>query len=342
MVRKHEEIMPEGLEIRYLSVVDLKQGMPFQQKFAFTPQRRAAVRKLMEQKALQHIVVSLQGHPIAYLAVEQVRFHAYIFIFEETMPGTIDNTMFGRIADFLAVEWLINKVTSNNGAFDAWGERDGMRTHRADSDSPHFRRGIPLDVNGVHLETGLKFVYHNRPIRDVMNAEERRALMPLILEGIRDEAGYDQLAVHMRTILAQSGGELENAVKKVFRDARFSTALIYDSEGMKIVGAMFLRNNDPFCGKEYLVNGMVIAKEYRGLGYGRMLLDFAMAQLDSRCKQLTAEMFTTNLASRSLFEKHPAFSFVSRERAQSRLVNGYYRRTGTTGAQHFYSEQVPV
>jgi ribosomal protein S18 acetylase RimI-like enzyme len=342
MVRKHEEVMPEGLEIRYVSVADLKQGMPFQQKFAFTPERRTALRRLMEHKGLQHIVVALQGHPIAYLAVEQVRFHAYITVFEETMPGTIDNPMFGRIADFLAVEWLINSVSSSEGAFDAWGERDGQRCYSATTECPDFRRGIPLDANGVHTPTGLKFVYLTRPIRDELDIEQRRELMPLILQGIRDEAGHDELVVHLRTMLAQSGGELENVVKKTFRDARFCTALIYDSEGMKIVGQMFLRNNDPFNGKEYLVNGMVIAKEYRGLGYGRMLLDFAMANLDSRCRILKAEVFSSNIVSRSLFEKHPAFSFVSRERAQSRLVNGYYRRTGSTGIQHYFSEQVPV
>ena len=341
MVRKHEEIMPEGLEIRYVSVVDLKQSMPFQQKFAFTPERRQAVRRLMEHKALQHIVVSLQGHPIAYLAVEQIRFHAYIFVFEETMPGTVDNAMFGRIADFLAVEWLINSVGADQ-AFDAWGERDGQRYFSASSESPEFRRGILLDANGVHIPTGLKFVYHTRPIRDVMDVEQRRELMSLIMEGIRDEAGHDALCVGLRTMLAGAGGELENVVKKAFRDGRLCSALIYDSEGMKAVGHMFLRNNDPFNGKEYRINGMVIAKGYRGLGYGRMLLDFAMANLDSRCRQLKAEVYTSNQASRSLFEKHPAFSFLSRERAQSRLVNGYYRRTGTNGAQHYFSEQVPV
>ena len=341
MVRKHEEVTPEGLEIRYVSVADLKQGMPFQQKFAFTPERRQAVRRLMEHKALQHIVVSLQGHPIAYLAIEQIRFHAYITVFEETMPGTVDNAMFGRIADFLAVEWLINNVGSDQ-AFDAWGERDGQRCYKATAESSDFRRGVALDPNGMHIPTGLKFVYHTRPIRDVMDIDQRRELMPLVLEGMRDEAGHDALHVGLRTLLASAGGELENVVKKVFRDARFCTALIYDSEGMKVVGLMFLRNNDPFNGKEYSINGMVIAKEYRGLGYGRMLLDFAMANLDSRCRVLKAEAYTTNLASRSLFEKHPAFSFVSRERAQSRLVNGYYRRTGTNGAQHYFSEQVPV
>lgn len=342
MVRKHVELAPDGLEIRYLSANDLKQGMPFQQKFAFTPQRRAALRNVLEHKGLQHVVISLQGHPVAFLIVEQIRFHAYITIFEETMLGTIDNAMFGRVADFLAVEWLINTVKSDDKAFDAWGERDGHRMYIANAEHASFRRGIPLDANGVHVKTGLKFVYLNRPVRDELDIDQRRELAELVATGIRDEASYDQLGIHMRTLLVQSGGEVENAVKKAFRDARFCTALIYDSEGMKVVGAMFLRNSDPFNGKEYLVNGMVIAKEYRGLGYGRMLLDFAMASLDSRCRELKAEVFTSNLASRTMFEKHPAFSFVSRERAQSRLVNGYYRRTGTNALTHFHSELVPV
>lgn len=342
MVRKHEEIIPEGLEIRYLSLVDLKQGMPFQQKFAFTPERRAALRSVLEHRGLQHVVVSLQGHPIAFLCVEQVRFHAYIHIFEETMVGAVDKAMFGRIADFLAVEWLINKIKSDDPVFDAWGERDGHRAYRATVLPAEERKPFPLTAEGIDVKTGLKFVYHNRAIRDVMELEERRALTAFITEGIREEASYDQLNIHMRTLLSQSGGEVENAVKKAFRDSRICTALIYDTEGMKLVGQMFLRNTDPFSGKEYLVNGMLIAKEYRGLGYGRMLLDFAMANVDSRCRELNAEVFSSNTASRSLFENHPAFSFVSRERAQSRLVNGYYRRTGSSGAVHFHSEMVPA
>ena len=342
MVRKHEEIIPEGLEIRYLSVTDLKQGMPFQQKFAFTPQRRAALRNVLEHKGLQNIIVSLQGHPIAFLSVGQVRFHAYIHVFEETMPGTIDNAMFGRIADFLAVEWMIKTIWNDDPKFDAWGERDGMRSYQANLPAPEERPAFPLTANGVHTKTGLKFVYLNRSIRDSFELEQRRELMTLVADSIREEASFDQLNVHMRTLLAQSGGEVENAVKKTFRDSRICTALVYDSEGMKIVGAMFLRNVDPFSGKEYLVNGMFIAKEYRDLGYGRMLLDFALANVDSRCRELKAEVISGNIPSRSLFEKHPAFSFVSRERAQSRLVNGYYRRTGSSGAVHFHSEMVPA
>ena len=104
MVPKHVEMSPSNVTIRYLSDGDLYPAMPFAIKFATAPERRRIYKELVVRRDSQPLVISSEGHPIAFVLVKRERKHAVVLAMEELMLGTLDRTLSGRIADFLGME----------------------------------------------------------------------------------------------------------------------------------------------------------------------------------------------------------------------------------------------
>ena len=135
MVRKHVEMSPSNVTISYLSDGDLYPAMPFAIKFATTPERHRIYKELVVRRDSQPLVISSEGHPIAFVLVKCERKHAVVLAMEELMLGTLDRTLSGRIADFLTVDYLVCTF-QDFGQAELFGNVYGLVGYKCDMSHP--------------------------------------------------------------------------------------------------------------------------------------------------------------------------------------------------------------
>lgn len=341
MVRKHVELSPSKIVIRYLADADLYPAMPFAQKFATTPERRRIYKMLVTRKDTQPLVISNEGHPIAFVLAKRDRKHANVLAMEELMLGTLDKTMAGRIADFLTVDYLVCTFQDFEQA-ELFGNVYGLVGYQCDMTHPDLRKGLPLSKIGDHPTEPLRFSMISPNQFDIYPSELLVSMTKLGLAGMHEELYHDEMNVYGRVFEQSEDNGLYKWFKRQLKDNRKRHAVVWHRTDRKIVGLVSLETVDPFSGKDVVVRGLSIAPEYRGYGYGKLLLRYAMSHLDVRATNVTVDILHGNIASRKIFEGTGYFNVTQVDRGSPRLVNGYYKRTNAAGNEYFLNEEIPA
>ena len=341
MVRKHIELSPTNVTIHYLSDGDLFPAMPFARKFATTPERRRIYKELVVRRDAQPLVISSEGHPIAFMLVKRERKHATVLAMEELMLGTLDRTLSGRVADFLTVDYLVCTFQDFEQA-ELFGNVYGLVGYKCDLSHPAVYKGLDLDRLGNHPDEPLRFSMVTPNQFDIYPAELLKSMTKLGLAGMHEELYHDEMNVYGQVFEQSEDNGLYKWFKRQLKDNRKRHAVVWHVTDRKIVGMVSLETQDPFTGKAVVIRGLSIAPEYRGRGYGKLILRYAMSHLDARAIDVTVDIFHGNEACRKIFEGMGCFQITQVDRGSPRLVNGYYKRTGAACVEYFLGERVPA
>lgn len=326
MVRRYIDKPQSKIVIRYLSDADLHVTMPFAVKFVTTPERRRIYKELIARRDTQPLVVSSEGHPIAFLLVKRARKHATVLVMEELMVGTFDKILAGRIADFLTVDYLVCSFQDFEEA-ETFGTAYGLVGYKCDVTHPDIFKGIGLDKMGNHPTEPLRFSTITSNMFDTYPKELLRSMTRLGVAGIYEELHYDTMDIYGIPLEGAVESELYRWFKRRLMESRKQHAVVWHVDDRKIVGMVSFETQNPFTGKEVVIRGLTIAPEYRNRGYGKLLLRYAMLHVDARATDITVDILHANIASRRIFEGTGYFNVTQVDRGTPRLINGYYKRS---------------
>lgn len=324
MVKKLVESTTGAVALRYLSYMDLKKGSSLREKFSLSQEQCVAYKRAVDHPTYRTLLVSIGNEPVAVILISRKGNQAIIHALQERIKDSLTDTVYGRIADFLSVDWVIAHFDTEDEGKE-FGQRWGRRHYRGDLMSPIGRKPLVLDSKGMHI-SGMRFLDLSR--------EDLRKLDEKLVEQVRDlcetemhnDARLDQVGNLPYGASDEYHGP-SSGINSRLNNSRVRHFVIYDPSNRQIAGVASVENINPECSKHHRFLGLTVAPDYQKNGLGRLLLQFAMSRICRLATDVSIGLHDTNTRLRELIERHGAFKQEYVERGACRLINGYYKRS---------------
>jgi len=324
MVKKHVESTTGAVVLRYLAYADLKKGSSLREKFSLSQEQCVAYKRAVDHPTCRTLLVEIGGEPVAVILISRSGNQAIIHALQERIKGVLTDTMYGRIADFLSVDWMIAHFDTEDEGKD-FGQRWGRRHYCGDLTSAGGRTPLVLDSKGMHI-SGLRFLDLSR--EDLRKLDEKLVLQ--VRELCEDEMHNDARLDQVGNLPYGASDEYHgpsSGINSRLNNSRVRHFVVYDPSNRQIAGVASVENINPECSKHHRFLGLTVAPEYQNGGIGRLLLQFSMSRISRLATDVNIGIHDTNLRMRDLIERHGAFKLDYVERGACRLINGYYKRS---------------